>query len=156
MLNVADSSLFNSRGIVSLDLLRGLAAYLVIIPHFFLFMGFNSQPLEFLAVFSVEIFFILSGFVLGPQLENIFKNPTYNNLKIFYARRWLRTIPIYLIIMLSIAVVMPNVSFKNIVYYLFFINTWIEIPINEEFFTYPPILSLLSFLTLFSINSVGV
>ena len=32
-----DSSLFNSRGIVSLDLLRGLAAYLVIIPHFFIF-----------------------------------------------------------------------------------------------------------------------
>ena len=65
-------SLFSSRGIVSLDLLRGLAAYLVIIPHFFLFMGYDLKPLEFLAAFSVEIFFVLSGFVLGPQLENIF------------------------------------------------------------------------------------
>ena len=72
---------FNQR-IISLDLLRGLAAYLVAIPHYFIFMGVDSKFLEFITLFSVEIFFILSGFVLGPQLEKIFKYSTYNNLKI--------------------------------------------------------------------------
>jgi peptidoglycan/LPS O-acetylase OafA/YrhL len=127
-------SIFNSKGIVSLDLLRGLVAYSVIIPHFFLFYGYNSKILEFSAVFAVEVFFILSGFVLGPQLERIFKYPTYENLKIFYSRRWMRTIPIYLVIMLSVAVIVPNISFDSVIKYLLFIFTWTHIPNEGEFF----------------------
>ena len=65
-------SIFYTRGMVSLDLLRGLAAYLVIVPHFFLFLGYKSEFLEFCSIFAVEIFFVLSGYVLGPQLYKIF------------------------------------------------------------------------------------
>ena len=83
----------------------------------------------------MEIFFILSGYVLGPQLHKIFKYPTYLNLKVFYLRRWMRTIPIYLIIMLSIAIITPNISFNNIIGYFFFTKTWIKIPENNEFYT---------------------
>ena len=46
----------------------------------------------------------------------------------------MRTIPIYLIIMLSIAIITPNISFNNIIGYLFFTKTWIKIPENNEFF----------------------
>ena len=127
-------SIFNNKGIISLDLLRGIAAFLGVIPHYFLYLGHHSKVFEFSAIFAVEIFFILSGYVLGPQLHKIFKYPTYLNLKVFYLRRWMRTIPIYLIIMLSIAIITPNISFNNIIGYLFFTKTWIKIPENNEFF----------------------
>ena len=107
-------SIFKNNSIISLDLLRGLAAYMVVIPHFFLFGGHEIKVLEFISIFAVEIFFILSGFVLGRQLDKIFKDPTYLNLKVFYLRRWLRTIPIYLVVILSLAAVTKNITFENI------------------------------------------
>ena len=67
-------SIFNSRGYITLDILRGISAWLVAIPHFFLFTGYKSESLEYFSILAVEIFFILSGFVLGPQLSLCFKN----------------------------------------------------------------------------------
>ena len=46
----------------------------------------------------VEFFFVLSGFVLYP--ENLFKVINKkNNLLIFYKRRWMRTLPLYFLIL---------------------------------------------------------
>ena len=46
----------------------------------------------------------------------------------------MRTIPIYLIVMLSVALLTPNISFDKIISYVFFYTTWIEIPENDEFY----------------------
>ena len=77
-----------------LDLLRGISGYGVAICHFYAFI-FENIFLEYLSFVFVEFFFVLSGFVLYPQLIKIFENK--KNMFIFYKRRWLRTIPLYLI-----------------------------------------------------------
>ena len=43
----------------------------------------------------------------------------------------MRTIPIYLIVMLSVALLTPNISFDKIISYVFFYTTWIKIPEND-------------------------
>ena len=62
------------RHFASLDGLRGLAALGVAIPHFFLFRGTQSAILEFISVVAVEVFFVLSGFVLAAQLNQCFRH----------------------------------------------------------------------------------
>ena len=99
-------SILKSKGFASLDLLRGIAAWCVALPHFYLFSNSESNKLEFFSVIAVEIFFILSGFVLGRQLDLCFKNKNFITLKIFFLRRWLRTIPIYIVLL-----VLPNTVF---------------------------------------------
>src|SRR6516165_2431039 len=54
----------------SLDFLRGGAAFAVAIPHY-LTLNAPFQPLaEAFAIAAVEVFFVLSGFVLAPQIVN--------------------------------------------------------------------------------------
>ena len=77
-----------------LDLLRGIAGYGVAITHYFYFVQKNFN-FEYYSFLFVEIFFVLSGFVLSNQLIKIHREK--DNIKIFYLRRWLRTIPLYLV-----------------------------------------------------------
>ena len=52
----------------SLDFLRGAAAFAVAIPHY-LTANAPFQPFaEAFAIAGVEVFFVLSGFVLAPQI----------------------------------------------------------------------------------------
>jgi peptidoglycan/LPS O-acetylase OafA/YrhL len=81
--------------VASLDLLRGIAAFGVAIPHYLLIgPGAALQP-EAISVVAVEIFFVLSGFVLGPQIVDCMRNG-FGDLRVFLIRRWMRTIPPYL------------------------------------------------------------
>ena len=55
--------------IESLDLLRGMATFAVMIPHFFMYYVKDASTVaEIISVTAVEVFFVLSGFVLGPQI----------------------------------------------------------------------------------------
>ena len=83
--------------ILSLDLLRGIAAFSVAIPHFLTYHGIAVQKLETFAIIAVEIFFVLSGYVLGPQILICLREPKARNLAIFLMRRWMRTIPPYVV-----------------------------------------------------------
>ena len=42
-MKVFNLSILKSRGYVSLDILRGIAAWLVAVPHFFLFTGYSQR-----------------------------------------------------------------------------------------------------------------
>ena len=57
-----------NNNITSLDLFRGVAGYGVAISHFYYYL-FNSEKFQFYSIFFVEFFFVLSGFVLYPQLK---------------------------------------------------------------------------------------
>ena len=57
----------------SLDLFRGFCGYGVAICHLNAFV-FGNQFMEYLSLIFVEFFFVLSGFVLYPQLIRIFEN----------------------------------------------------------------------------------
>ena len=65
------------------------------------------------------MFFVLSGFVLYPQLTKIYNNK--KNLKIFYMRRWLRTLPIFFVALVAFSIVFNNFNYDTIKY-LFFVQ----------------------------------
>lgn len=84
---------------ISLDFLRFLAAFSVAGPHLALYFSLFEDPvvLETVTSLAVEIFFVLSGFVLCPFLGKIFQSATGigKNLWVFLVRRWMRTLPLY-------------------------------------------------------------
>ena len=72
--------------IFGLDLMRAVAILLVVFSHITWIIpktkGFIPDLMSIAGVIGVEIFFVLSGFVLYPQLNRVYKNK--KNLKIFY------------------------------------------------------------------------
>lgn len=94
-----------------LDLLRGLAAYLVVTAHcapaLAVALGQGSIVYtSFLAIAGVELFFALSGFLIGGILIDL--APTPANLRVFVVRRWMRTLPVYYLVLL-VYVAFPRV-----------------------------------------------
>ena len=79
-----------------LDVLRATAILLVFVAHTVLSYGAPASiaPLQ-LGGTGVDLFFVLSGWLIGSQL---FKElDTYGNVDIkrFWVRRWMRTLPAY-------------------------------------------------------------
>ena len=75
--------------VFGLDFARALAIILVILSHFFQ----NFEPLGF---FGVELFFALSGYLLGKIMWRIFdKGASLPIVFNFWQRRWFRTVPNY-------------------------------------------------------------
>ncbi|MET0242867.1 MAG: acyltransferase family protein, partial [Flavitalea sp.] len=82
----------------NLDLLRATAITVVFIhhigqytqnvPHFF------DRVMEF-GVFGVDLFFVLSGWLIGGIFFREYAQKGEVNLTSFWARRWLRTMPPY-------------------------------------------------------------
>ena len=89
---------------------------------------------------GVELFFVLSGFLVGSIAWNKFKNATPNQpwvLK-FLARRWLRTLPNYYLFvainaLLIIYMVVPG-SVRDLLPFLFFLQNlaWPHPPVFGE------------------------
>ena len=87
-----------------LDVARATAACLVLSIHLVgnLFR-FDMGPAWYLAYLGVDIFFVLSGFLIGniliQSIDRSSGNLSLENLKKFYIRRWLRTVPLYYFIL---------------------------------------------------------
>jgi len=95
--------------IPELDGLRGFAISIVVAYHYFYFsppVGYHPQslPARLYANFEncialgwsgVDLFFVLSGFLIGGILLDARHSPRY--FRAFYARRFFRIIPIYYI-----------------------------------------------------------
>ena len=102
--------------IESLDLFRGIAGYGVAVCHFYSYL-FESSNMEYISFLFVDLFFVLSGFVLYPQLNRVYKNK--KNLKIFYMRRWMRTLPIFFIALICFSIIFRNFSYDTLKYSFF-------------------------------------
>ena len=106
----------------SLDFLRGMAAFAVAIPHY-LTANAPFQPFaEAFAIAGVEVFFVLSGFVLAPQIVDWVVGKPWRNLGVFLIRRWMRTIPPYVVALIVIAVLTGNLMTADFVRYLFYVE----------------------------------
>ncbi len=121
----------------SLDLLRGISGYGVAICHYYAFVFENSQY-EYFSFLFVEFFFVLSGFVLFPQILETLNNK--KNLIIFYKRRWLRTIPLYIFCLIIISFIFNELFSKDFFKYLFFIQDFFPYFISNKY--YPVVWSL--------------
>ena len=80
------------RRMIELDGLRGLACLSVLIAHYF---GEMAHGWHFLALgwAGVDLFFCLSGFLIGGILMDNRSSPSY--FSTFYIRRDFRIFPIY-------------------------------------------------------------
>lgn len=82
-----------------LDICRASAIGMVLLSHgrFFLRGLYPwTDELRLGGFFGVELFFVLSGFLIGGILiRSSERQPGAEWLRVFYARRWLRTLPNY-------------------------------------------------------------
>jgi peptidoglycan/LPS O-acetylase OafA/YrhL len=118
----------------SLDFLRGAAAFSVAIPHY-LTANAPFQPFaEAFAIAGVEIFFVLSGFVLAPQIVDWVVGKPWRNLGVFLVRRWMRTIPPYIVALVAIALLTGNLLTADFVRYLFYVENLFSSANHVDFY----------------------
>ena len=85
-----------------LDICRGLAIMLVLLSHgrtFLIPIDSSFQFFKFGGFLGVELFFVLSGFLIGSILIDKFDSSSDFSIEVprFWIRRWLRTYPSYLL-----------------------------------------------------------
>jgi peptidoglycan/LPS O-acetylase OafA/YrhL len=92
--------LTNRYHIRSMDTFRSIAILMVLLAHIVLGYG-APEPLAPLQLggMGVDLFFVLSGWLLGGQL---FKEMEHGrvNIRRFWVRRWMRTMPAYYVVLL--------------------------------------------------------
>jgi peptidoglycan/LPS O-acetylase OafA/YrhL len=84
-----------------LDTLRALAVTLVVLHHYVLFVS-DAPTFGWVGEVGwvgVDLFFALSGYLIGNQIFAAMKSPGGFSLKHFYARRLLRTLPNYWVVL---------------------------------------------------------
>ena len=90
-----------------LDVLRATAILLVLASHTTFFVIQAIPQSEFIKLTSyfcgfwgVELFFVLSGFLIGKIIRNLAVSDSSHWLVSFWIRRWFRTIPCYLLFLI--------------------------------------------------------
>jgi len=91
------------RRIVALDGLRGLMTILVVLSHYFAEVPSGLTALM-LGRLAVEMFFVLSGFLVGTLILDKLHNDNF--FLVFYVRRICRTLPIYFVSVLLVSAIL--------------------------------------------------
>jgi len=112
----------HSPRLFGLDFLRALAIGAVVVAHRFGFLGHSG-------FYGVELFFALSGFLIGNLLiraGSALAQP--DHLVTFYIRRWFRTLPLFWLfigfqILLELGLRQGHLSYSEIVQHAFFCGT---------------------------------
>ena len=119
----------------NIDQLRFIAALTVAMAHLIISKQGLSLNLEILSSISVEVFFIISGFVLAPQILKVAQSENINNYKIFLIRRWYRTIPLYILSLVLTSIIIGQFLSFDFFKYLFFIQNFFKIVVNIDYFS---------------------
>ncbi len=96
----------SDRRLYGLDVFRSIAVLFVVTGHT---LEHSTIPdvvrrLGSIGGFGVEMFFVLSGFLIGGILLNLVdagRLHSPSDLRGFWARRWLRTLPMYVVAMIA-------------------------------------------------------
>ena len=130
-----------SERIFGLDLIRTIAAIVIVFlhshyliaPHFDLPSGIHFPD-------GVDVFFVLSGFLIGRIFINTFVSAedfSWKNVIHFLKRRWYRTLPnYYLFLILNVVLIffelIPGRINENTVYYFIFLQNFV-VPLDLMF-----------------------
>ncbi|NNK88495.1 MAG: acyltransferase [Flavobacteriaceae bacterium] len=152
--------------VFGLDLMRATAISLVVFSHISWLLPFKSGLLVDLmsiaGVIGVEIFFVLSGFLIGRIIYKFFVSEDFHSgdIKYFWIRRWFRTIPNYflglmwnLIVLLALGFSIPDGIWKYVLFIqnfssgipVFFYESW-TLSIEEFAYLIGPIIIYLFYL----------
>lgn len=99
-----------NKRIFGLDILRTIAIILVLLAHTIHVIGNENiiKTISFIsAVIGVELFFVLSGYLIGTILLKMHNQDSVTNfqsIKIFWIRRWFRTLPNYYLALIGFAI----------------------------------------------------
>ena len=149
----------NKEHIQGLNLLRALAILLVVFLHTthitknlpnFIYQMFS------IGWIGVDMFFVLSGFLIGKQVfDEPENNSPFLSLKIFWAKRWIRTLPLYFAVLFFYAVIKPSIGYpfqdghwgfiiflQNYLSLNDFAQSW-SLCIEEQFYIIFPILAFI-------------
>lgn len=105
-----------------LDIVRSIAIILVLAAHlspFFIFNRIVFNMLYHSGLYGVELFFVLSGFLIGNIILSKSSSVlSFSEIKKFYFRRILRIIPLYYLI-LTFLIVIDNLILKTKSYHFY-------------------------------------
>lgn len=121
-----------------LDIVRSLAIFLVLITHISPFLKNHVVIFNVLynaGFFGVELFFVLSGFLIGQILiKRVLPKRTFKEIKTFYLRRWLRTLPVYFLVLTFLIIISNLGQNTNNLHLLHFIFLQNFHPTEQAFF----------------------
>jgi len=105
----------------NLNGLRFIAAFMVVISHIELFKSYyflpniyNDLRFQFIGKLGVQLFFVLSGFLITYLLLTEKENKRNINIKNFYVRRILRIWPLYFLIAILGLFVLPYIHLFDV------------------------------------------
>ena len=147
---------------MGIELLRGIAALMVMLTHYAAFLPWAPAGLGYLWT-GVDFFFVLSGFVFSPMLLSdrqtlvLSSAASTNSLPAFWLRRFFRIYPLYLLALIAYFVAMPADALKlhYFLRHLAFLHTtesfaeayyfnpafW-SLPVEIEYYLLLPLLAL--------------
>jgi peptidoglycan/LPS O-acetylase OafA/YrhL len=124
--------------VFGLDLIRATAISLVVFSHLSWIVpnaqGIIRDLMAISGVIGVEIFFVLSGFLIGKIIYRLYTSDdfSFKIVAYFWVRRWFRTLPnYYLALLLNVALTLYiglNLPSKLWTYFFFVQNFSSEIP----------------------------
>lgn len=122
----------DSRRIFGLDLMRATAILMVLSSHcLWIYPESNSFLFQLLKLFGflgVEIFFVLSGFLIGKILIKTFSKPdfSFSDVKVFLKRRWFRTLPNYFLVLIVNIIIAGIIGYEieSLWKYFFFLQNF--------------------------------
>ncbi|HEX8348421.1 MAG TPA: acyltransferase [Hymenobacter sp.] len=115
------ASLLKHRRNYGLDLFRTTAIVRVIVSHF-------ARQLQILGVLGVELFFVLSGYLIGGIfLRQVLATPEFKwaHLYDFLRRRWIRTLPnyfLFFLVHLALSSIVGTTTSSGMVLYAVFLQ----------------------------------
>ncbi|NAS19908.1 acyltransferase family protein [Clostridium butyricum] len=139
---------------LGLDIVRSIAIIFVLVSHSRMF--FQNYDLQFLSIcglVGVEIFFVLSGFLIGKIIINeLVDNPCMDSLKNFYVRRWFRTLPLYYLVLFLVSFINnQSIPHRNYIFMqnfnenaLGFLAVSWSLSVEEWFYVLVPAIVILS------------
>jgi peptidoglycan/LPS O-acetylase OafA/YrhL len=146
--------------VFGLDLLRAIAVLMVLAAHCrFLLLPLLpwTETLSIFGFLGVELFFVLSGFLIGGIILRTFPEaPGLRSLAQFWIRRWFRTLPNYYLFLVLNLLLWTSQGYRTaglLSYWGFLQNLWWEcrrffneswsLAVEEWFYLLFPILLLL-------------
>jgi peptidoglycan/LPS O-acetylase OafA/YrhL/lysophospholipase L1-like esterase len=123
-----------SSRVASLDLVRGLAALLVAIPHYFILNSTQWPVAEVISILSVEVFFVLSGYVLASQIVFCSRDGRFANLAVFLVRRWMRTVPPYLTALVVLSLITGQLGTADFLRYALYVQNLFAQNNSQDYF----------------------